>query len=134
MVFVWEVTLRMGKKTMVLQGQEICLLMRQDFELGMIDEDLGAVYQNYCVDLEKENSSDLYDFFWLTVLLVIFLVFVMESSQSQRKAGSQIIRPFLFSLQNQIFRLSNWYDKWRFTTILKIKNFKEERYFERIVL
>ena len=33
--------------------------MKQQSELGRIDEDVGVVYQTYCVDLDAEQSPDL---------------------------------------------------------------------------
>ena len=44
---------------MVLEGGEICLLLRLEVELEVTDEGLGVVYQNSCVDLDTEYLPDL---------------------------------------------------------------------------
>ena len=53
-----------------------------------IGEDLDAVYQILCVDLEQ-FSADLS----LIVLLISWLVYVMGYNQDQRNAGCHVVRP-----------------------------------------
>ena len=58
-VFLQEVILKMGNKLLVFKGGDICLVMRQQFDLENNDGGLGVVYQNYRVDLDREYSRDL---------------------------------------------------------------------------
>ena len=54
MIFVRQLIRRIGKRIIVLESGELCLLLRRELELEKIDEGLGVVHQNTCWDLDTE--------------------------------------------------------------------------------
>ena len=93
MVFVQGVFRNIGKKLMVLEGEEVFFL-RQEIELEEKDGGLGMVYQNFSVNSDRIYSRDLQDCLGLIELLVNLLVVVMCRNQDQKEVRFQNIYPF----------------------------------------